>query len=530
MAAVQASQARGAMSPPLNPHAKEFSPSPALSFKGGRPTRARASTDGTVTSRRSRNVAGPSDPAGPDTLVLKNVSISVTKDSLKELLAKVSLNPEGVELHTDTSGQFKGTVFVKFKAHAEAKAALSKLLSNDEVLGRKVRVEFQRRPGGRDARASLESNLCTEELAKVKELVEAFVASSDSTADLPSHLTTQMRKYAHSLAERHGLAHRTEVKEGGHKCVFLSKLREPKGRTPQGSPSVGYTDAAPQQSPSQVLPSVEETSEFQAALEDFSLGPMCLDGFDSMMAAGLGASPFQAPLRGTRSMPTTPLLGFAATGPLSMMEPGGSSLLDLEKMMLPADVPPIMAAALGFDPELRETAQQARKSSGHGFNTDAPEFVPMSSPPLAASVPPASPKASPATGTPGSPGKKGGGKSGGYSDGGRPRRPSDRMSPAGGPAVAPWRSPKIGGWRSSPAVGPSASPALSFTRQGPAAALRKPAGPDGTIGFTRPRNVGKPSPKGTPAKKNISGEAPSGPSSLLGRAISAAGATGEAPK
>jgi hypothetical protein len=49
---------------------------------------------------------------------------------------------------------------------------------------------------------------------QVRELIEAFISSPKLEVYLPADLDSNLRKYAHSLAEKSGLVHTTKTNEG----------------------------------------------------------------------------------------------------------------------------------------------------------------------------------------------------------------------------------------------------------------------------------------------------------------------------
>lgn len=165
------------------------------------------------------------DAADLDTLVLKNLSTSVTPVEVWGLLLERGVCPidNGIHFHRDAAGNFRGTAFVKYANPREVGEAVQKLGGTMEIGGRKVRVEIQRK--GRDSRVGVESELAPGSVSLVQSLVLAFLHSDHVEVHLPGHLDPKMRKYAHSLAERHGLAHITHPGAGSEKCVYLSKVR-----------------------------------------------------------------------------------------------------------------------------------------------------------------------------------------------------------------------------------------------------------------------------------------------------------------
>lgn len=232
----------------LNPDAKVFQPQGLLAEtpKAVSPSgRGRTSTDGSATGR-NRKRASTIDGSDQHTLVLKNLGSTLTVEDLRTFLADRGVppsaeEPSSVYLHTDSSGTFRGTAFVKYGSIEAVQQALKALGPTAEMSGRKVKVELQRK--GRDSRAGLEAELPQDLVNLVQEMINAFVASDLMEVYLPSTFDTKMRKYAHSLAERSGLVHVTQAseKENGKKCVYLSKQR-PEGRNKMRADSMEGTE------------------------------------------------------------------------------------------------------------------------------------------------------------------------------------------------------------------------------------------------------------------------------------------------
>lgn len=285
-------------SPPLNPAAKPFAPaSPGLNpaakaFKPGvqiqlgsgamspksPSSRARSGTgdSAALAPRRKRSSTG--DSAEMDTIVLKNLSSQLTPLDVHEFLVEKSLPPvggeQGVFFHTDSTGTFRGTAFVKYSNFPAVQEAVSKLGGATELAGRKVKVEIQRK--GRDSRLGLEAELSAEQVEVVQKLIRDFVASEVVETTLPPTFDTKMRKYAHSLAERQGLAHVTQASDKeGKKNVYLSKCR-PEGRKTRAGSTSSYSCSplsSYQASPLLRFAATGSASPMAWAMDDMSLGP-----------------------------------------------------------------------------------------------------------------------------------------------------------------------------------------------------------------------------------------------------------------
>jgi hypothetical protein len=125
-----------------------------------------------------------------------------------------------IEFHVDDSHNFRGTVFARFASPALARDAMQKLGPFPEYAGQKLRVELQR------SNQKSEALMPAEHRGTVQILIECFLASVDHVECwLPASLSPQQRKYAHSLAEKHGLTHVTHSGQDDEKYVYLSKCK-----------------------------------------------------------------------------------------------------------------------------------------------------------------------------------------------------------------------------------------------------------------------------------------------------------------
>jgi RNA recognition motif-containing protein len=168
------------------------------------------------------------------TLVVKNLPLDLKEEELARILDNHNVKPMKVDFHHDANGSFRGTAFVRYDSPGEAKAALEKLGATPELSGRKTRVELQKSKA-LFGRRSLEAELPQEELETVREEIERFL--NDPTCmevRLAASFSVYQRKYVHSLAERHNLAHVTQQNDGGEKYVFLSKSRQRQGSALRG--------------------------------------------------------------------------------------------------------------------------------------------------------------------------------------------------------------------------------------------------------------------------------------------------------
>eukprot|EP00300_Choanocystis_sp_HF-7_P039974 c6350_g1_i1.p1 GENE.c6350_g1_i1~~c6350_g1_i1.p1 ORF type:complete len:409 (+),score=88.91 c6350_g1_i1:1-1227(+) len=79
------------------------------------------------------------------TLVLRNLCFGLKQGKLLEFLTCMTPHPQSVSYHFDANGLFRGVAFIKYSSGNEAMDAL-KLLSDAEFDGRRLKVEFKRRP------------------------------------------------------------------------------------------------------------------------------------------------------------------------------------------------------------------------------------------------------------------------------------------------------------------------------------------------------------------------------------------------
>jgi len=165
-------------------------------------------------------------PAQVDTLVVKRLAAGLQEDELLRLLQErgpAAAAAVAAELLRTPDGSFSGTAFVRYASPEAAQAALEALGARPRLGGRRAHVEAQKSKallGGRE----LEALLSQEELNFVRRELERFLREPDSKeAALPSSLTPHQRKYAHSLAEQHGLSHSSRQGLSGETYVHLAK-------------------------------------------------------------------------------------------------------------------------------------------------------------------------------------------------------------------------------------------------------------------------------------------------------------------
>mmetsp|Transcript_23073 Transcript_23073/g.64980 ORF Transcript_23073/g.64980 Transcript_23073/m.64980 type:complete len:472 (+) Transcript_23073:296-1711(+) len=149
-------------------------------------------------------------PAQVDTLVVKRLAAGLQEGELLRLLEErgsAASAAVSAQLLRTPEGCFLGTAFVRYATPEAAQAALEALGARPRLGGRRAHVEPQKSKvllGGRE----LEMLLSQDELATVRRELECFLHDpAAKEVGLPSDFTPHQRKYAHSLAEQHGLAH-----------------------------------------------------------------------------------------------------------------------------------------------------------------------------------------------------------------------------------------------------------------------------------------------------------------------------------
>jgi len=176
------------------------------------------------------------EPAEVDTLVIKRLGLGIGEQDLLRLIAERVAAPSSAlsaDLLRSADGSSTGTAFVRFTSPEAAQAALECLGPRPRLGGRRAHVEPQKSKallGGRE----LETVLPKEDLDAVRHEVQTFV-NDDAVKEinLPFTFSAQQRKYAHSMAEHHGLVHLSRQTPGGETYVRLQKAsanREYRGR------------------------------------------------------------------------------------------------------------------------------------------------------------------------------------------------------------------------------------------------------------------------------------------------------------
>lgn len=164
-------------------------------------------------------------PAQVDTLVIKRLGPGLREADLLWHLAERGPAPAAAlsaDLLRGPDGNFTGTAFVRFVSPEAAHAALECLGSRPRLGGRRTHVEPQKSKallGGRE----LETCLPKDDLKAVRDEVLGFLHGTSQESALPPTFSAQQRKYAHSLAEQHGLCHSSQQAPEGVTYVLLAK-------------------------------------------------------------------------------------------------------------------------------------------------------------------------------------------------------------------------------------------------------------------------------------------------------------------
>jgi len=189
---------------------------------------------------RSQTPGSPQGPGSapvvekPDTiLVLKNLPFHLKQDQLQDILLNISTTvPQSINLHFDNLGVFRGMAFVKYHRLDDA-IFVYEALNGFDVSGRKVRVEYKRKPSAKPSDAPNDWQ-DDEELRKLWDQLREFKDNAllnDLT--LSPGLSNAQRKHVHAMADKLKLVHYS-IGEGDQRCLNLSKKSAP-------SPTTGYS-------------------------------------------------------------------------------------------------------------------------------------------------------------------------------------------------------------------------------------------------------------------------------------------------
>eukprot|EP00298_Acanthocystis_sp_HF-20_P005553 c15683_g1_i2.p1 GENE.c15683_g1_i2~~c15683_g1_i2.p1 ORF type:complete len:400 (-),score=123.71 c15683_g1_i2:83-1282(-) len=95
-------------------------------------------------SRSSSWFSSNENSAISNTIVVKNLKSEFQQEHLLDVLNQLSIYPETVNYHFDSSGHLKGIAFLKFADNQSASLALTKLM-RVEVAGKPLRVEYKKK-------------------------------------------------------------------------------------------------------------------------------------------------------------------------------------------------------------------------------------------------------------------------------------------------------------------------------------------------------------------------------------------------
>jgi len=183
-----------------------------------------------ASSSFSNTVGSPQGPPvieKPDTiLVLKNLPFHLKQEQLHEILMSISTTtPQSINLHFDNLGVFRGMAFVKYHRLDDA-IHVYEGLNGYDVGGRKVRVEYKRKPSTKVGDVPPEWQ-DEEDLRKLWDQVRDFKDNTlQNDLALPIDLTNAQRKAVHAMAEKLKIVH-FSTGDGDARCLNLSKKAPP---------------------------------------------------------------------------------------------------------------------------------------------------------------------------------------------------------------------------------------------------------------------------------------------------------------
>jgi RNA recognition motif-containing protein len=162
----------------------------------------------------------PKDPSDAilvtnNILVIKNLPYNMKEEKLLNILnAFEDQRPEDVSFHHDSSGTFRGMVFVKYSSVQDA-VFVYEHINNIDVGGRPIKIEYKRKPDPTD-----------EEYQKLQQQLQHF-KENDVMTDLafPFSLSNSQRKQIHSIAEKLDLRFQS-FGENENRYIIVSKKRE----------------------------------------------------------------------------------------------------------------------------------------------------------------------------------------------------------------------------------------------------------------------------------------------------------------
>lgn len=153
-------------------------------------------------------------PEKPDTiLVLKNLPFTLKQDQLHEILLSLSTTiPQSISLHYDNVGVFRGMAFIKYRQIEDA-IQVYELLNGMDVGGRKVRVEYKRKPANNNVPISKSQSLSNvdipvewmedEELRWLWEQLKDFKEDVNQNEWFyPTSLTNNQKRNIYNMSEK----------------------------------------------------------------------------------------------------------------------------------------------------------------------------------------------------------------------------------------------------------------------------------------------------------------------------------------
>jgi len=146
----------------------------------------------------------PPPPEKPDTiLVLKNLPFTLKQDQLHEILLSLSTTiPQSISLHYDTAGVFRGMAFIKYRQLEDA-IQVYELLNGMDVGGRKVRVEYKRKPAGNGKIEIPAEWQEDDELRRLWEQLNDFKSDPNQMEwYYPSNLTNMQKRNIYNMTDK----------------------------------------------------------------------------------------------------------------------------------------------------------------------------------------------------------------------------------------------------------------------------------------------------------------------------------------
>lgn len=204
-----------------SPHSFGSMPPPSL---GSTPSAPAAGSLSNMLTSPAQTTLPP--PEKPDTiLVLKNLPFTLKQDQLHEILLSLSTTiPQSISLHFD-NGVFRGMAFIKYRQLDDA-IQVYELLNGMDVGGRKVRVEYKRKPAAKAVDIPIEWQE-DEELRRLWEQLKEFKEdAAQSEWYYPPTLTNNQRRNIYNMTERLKLV-QGNTADGESRVLFLRKTAQP---------------------------------------------------------------------------------------------------------------------------------------------------------------------------------------------------------------------------------------------------------------------------------------------------------------